>query len=175
MAAVQRGLEAVIVNPTVVMGQRDTYLQNSRIILEVARGRIPLIPPGGINVVDALDLARGHLLAFEAGRPGERYLLAGHNVSNVALANEIAEVLSVRPPRGAIPLALITPMAQVLDTANRVWPRPLPLSGDLLRMGARCLYADNSKAVGELGFSVTPLRVTIEGAVSWLREEGHLA
>lgn len=175
MAAVQRGLKAIIVNPTVVMGRRDTYLQNSRIILEVAQGRIPLVPPGGINVVDATDLAWGHLRAFEKGRPGERYLLAGHNVSNVALASAIAEVLGVRPPRGVIPRALIAPAARVLDGANRVSPRRLPLSGDLLRMGARSLYADNSKAVQELGFSVTPLPATIESAVDWLRAEGHLA
>lgn len=174
VAGVERGLEATIVNPTVVMGPRDTYLQNSRIILEVARGRLPLVPPGGINVVDALDLAWGHLQAWERGRPGERYLLAGHNVSNIELAREIAAVLGVRPPRGVIPPAVVAPLARLVDGANGVSPRPLPLSGDLLRMGARYLYASNDKAVRELGFSVTPLRATIEGAVAWLRAEGHL-
>lgn len=175
LAGVERGLEAIIVNPAVVMGRRDTYLQNSRIILEVARGRLPLVPPGGMNVVDAQDLAWGHLRAFERGRPGERYLLAGHNVTNLDLGREIAAVLRVRPPRGAIPPAVVAPVARVVDAANRVSPRRLPLSGDLLRMGARYWYADNSKAVRELGFSVTPLRATIEGAVEWLRAAGHLA
>ncbi len=63
--AVELGLHAVIVNPTVVLGPRDVTLTNSQIILEVQRGRVPLVPPGGINVVDAVDLGRGHLQALQ--------------------------------------------------------------------------------------------------------------
>lgn len=173
-AAAALGLHAVIVNPGVVMGPRDVNLLNSRIILEVAKGRLPLIPPGGINVVDAQDVANGHLLALEKGRAGERYLLVGHNVSNRQLTREVAAVLGVRPPRGDIPRPLIYPLAKMVDGANRLAPRPLPLSGDVLRMGARFFYADNRKAVAELGFQVTPLRQTIQQAVDWLHEEGHL-
>lgn len=172
--AVARGLHAVIVNPSVVLGPRDVTLNNSRIILEVQRGRIVLVPPGGINVVDAIDLARGHLLALEKGRPGERYLLTGHNVTNLQLAREVAAVLGVRPPLGNLPRPLVRPLAWLLDGANRLWPRRLPLSGDVLRLGARYAYADNSKAVRELGFTVTPLRETIRRAVDWLRREGYL-
>lgn len=169
--AVAHGLHAVIVNPTVVLGPRDVTLTNSQIILEVQRGRVPLVPPGGINVVDAVDLGRGHLLALQHGRPGERYLLAGHNISNLDLTRRIAEVLAVRPPKGTIPRALIGPLGAALDGANRLSPRRLPLSGDVLRFGSRFIYADNGKAVSELGFTATPLRETLERAVAWLREE----
>lgn len=172
--AVQQGLHAVIVNPSVVIGPRDVTLANSQIILEVQRGRVPLVPPGGINVVDSIDLAQGHLLALDKGRPGERYLLAGHNVPIVELTVLIGTVLGVRPPRGAIPRRLIGPLAAALDGANRLAPRPLPLSGAVLRMGSRFIYADNQKAVRELGFSATPLRETIERAVQWLRGQGRL-
>lgn len=172
--AVGLGLHAVIVNPTVVIGPRDVTLTNSQIILEVQRGRVPLAPPGGINVVDALDLGRGHLQALQRGRSGERYLLAGHNVSNLDLTRRIAAVLAVRPPRGNIPRSLIRPLGALLDGANRLSPRRLPLSGDVLRFGSRFIYADNSKAVAELGFTATPLETTIEQAVAWLRTEGVL-
>jgi dihydroflavonol-4-reductase len=172
--AVRQGLHAVIVNPSVVIGPRDVTLANSQIILEVQRGRVPLIPPGGINVVDSLDLAQGHLQAMERGRPGERYLLAGHNVPNIEVTNMIGAVLGVRPPRGTLPRRLIGPLAAVLDGANRLSPRPLPLSGDVLRMGSRFIYADNRKAVQELGLSVSPLQQTIERAVQWLRTQGEL-
>lgn len=173
-SAVKQGLHAVIVNPSVVIGPRDVTLANSQIILEVRRGRVPLVPPGGINVVDSIDLARGHLLALNKGRPGERYLLAGHNILNVELAKTIGEILGVRPPRGVIPRRLIRPLAAALDGANRLSPRPLPLSGDVVRMGSRFLYVGNGKAVRELGFSATPLRVTIERAVEWLRSQDEL-
>ena len=173
--AIHRGLHAVIVNPSVVIGPRDVTLANSRLIIEVQRGRVPLVPPGGINVVDSIDLARGHLLALEKGRPGERYLLAGHNVSSIDLMRKIGAVLGVRPPRGTIPRRLIGPLATALDGASRLSPRPLPLSGDVLRFGARFIYADNQKAVRELGFAVRPLENTIERAVAWLRAVGAIS
>jgi len=169
LGAVRRGLHAVIVNPSVVLGPRDATLYNSRIILEVQAGRLPLVPPGGINVVDALDVARGHLLALERGRPGERYLLAGHNLPLLSLARQIAAVLGVRGPAGVIPQPLIGPLAAALDGANRVSPRRLPLAGDVLRFGSRFIYADNRKAMAELGWTVTPLGETIDRAVAWLR------
>lgn len=173
-AAVSQGLHAVIVNPSVVLGPRDVTLANSRLILEVQRGRVPLVPPGGINVVDATDLAQGHLLALERGRVGERYLLAGHNIANLALMQEIGAVLGVRPPRGVIPRPLIGVGAAVLDGLNRLAPRPLPLSGDVLRFGSRFAYADNRKAVRDLGWSVRPLSETIQRSVAWLRTVGAL-
>ena len=174
LGAVRRGLHAVIVNPSVVLGPRDATLYNSRIILEVQAGRLPLVPPGGINVVDALDVARGHLLALERGRPGERYLLAGHNVALLDLTRRIADVLGVRAPAGVIPPPLIGPLAAALDGLNRVSPRRLPLAGDVLRFGSRFIYANNRKAMAELGWTVTPLGETIERAVAWLRAEGAL-
>ncbi|MFZ2360597.1 MAG: NAD-dependent epimerase/dehydratase family protein [Anaerolineae bacterium] len=174
LGAVQRGLHAVIVNPSIVLGPRDVTRYNSRVILEVQAGRLPLVPPGGINVVDALDVARGHLLALERGRPGERYLLAGHDITLLDLTRRIAALLGVRPPAGAIPRPLVGPLAAALDGANRVSPRRLPLAGDVLRFGSRFIYADNRKAVAELGWTVTPLADTIEGAVAWLRAEGAI-
>jgi dihydroflavonol-4-reductase len=172
--AVRRGLHAVIVNPSLVLGPRDVTLYNSRIIREVQAGWLLLAPPGGVNVVAAQDVARGHLLALEKGRPGERYLLAGHNVSALYLARQIATVLGVRGPAGVMPERLIGPLAAVLDGANRLSPRRLPIPGDVLRFGSRFIYADNRKAVAELGWAVTPLDETIRRAVAWLREVGVL-
>jgi dihydroflavonol-4-reductase len=172
--AVRRGLHAVIVNPSVVLGPRDATRYNSRIILEVQAGRLPLVPPGGVNVVDALDAARGHLLALERGQPGERYLLAGHNVTTLHLMRRIAAVLGVRGPAGVIPERLVGPLAAALDAANRLSPRRLPIAGDVLRFGSRFIYADNRKALAELGWTVTPLEETIRRAVAWLRVVGAL-
>ncbi len=172
--AVEQGLHAVIVNPSVVIGPRDASLYNSRIILEVQRGLARIVTPGGVNVVDALDVAEGHLLALERGRPGERYFLGGHNLPIRQLVGEIANLLGSRPPLATIPVPLIEPLARLIDGANRLLPRPLPISGQILRMTARNLYADNSKAIRELGWQVTPLRQTLQRAIDWLRREGHL-
>lgn len=170
--AIFRGLDAVIVNPSVVLGPRDSALYNSRIILQTQRGHMRWLPGGGINVVDARDVARGHLLALEKGRLGQRYLLTGHNVSLLDLGHKISAVLGVSGPMGVIPHALIFPLAAAIDGLNRVSPRRLPVAGDVLRFGDRFFYADNSKAVNELGFEVTPLMETLETTVAWLRKLG---
>ena len=173
--AVQRGLHAVIVNPSIVLGPRDATLYNSQILLNIQAGRLPFVPPGGINVVDALDVAAGHLLALEKGRPGQRYLLVGHNVTLYYLARQIAASLGVRGPLGVIPDPLIGPLAAALDQANRLSPRRLPLAGDVLRFGSRFIYADNAKALAELGWTVTPLPETIGRAIAWLRAVGAIS
>ncbi|HNS01144.1 MAG TPA: SDR family NAD(P)-dependent oxidoreductase [Anaerolineae bacterium] len=172
--AVRAGLHAVIVNPSIVLGPRDVTLYNSQILLNIQARRLPLVPPGGINVVDALDVATGHLLALDKGRPGQRYLLVGHNVTLFYLASQIAASLGVRGPRGVLPDPLIGPLAAALDQANRLSPRRLPLAGDVLRFGSRFFYASNAKAKAELGWQVTPLEETIERAIAWLRATGAL-
>lgn len=185
-AAVRHGLDAVIVNPSVLIGPRDISLYNSQIILELSRQRIPVLPPGGINMVAVRDVGQGHLLALQNGRPGERYLLAGHNVSDMDLAQLICSLIGARSPLGTIPRPLIGPLAWALDGANTLWSRMhsdgrtpskgrLPISGDVLRFGSRFFYADNSKAIRELGLTITPLQQTVELAVAWLREQGHLS
>jgi dihydroflavonol-4-reductase len=173
--AVGRGLHAVIVNPSAVIGPRDVNAAKRGIVLDVAKGRIRVVPPGGINVVDVMDVAQGHVLALEKGRPGERYLLAGHNIPLIDVVRLASNVLGVRPPLGEIPRSLIKPMAGLLDAVHRLAPQALPLSGDMLRMGSRYVYADNRKAVVELGWTVTPLDETIGRAVAWLREVGALS
>jgi dihydroflavonol-4-reductase len=82
--------------------------------------------------------------------------------------------LGVRGPAGVIPERLIGPLAATLDAANRLSPRRLPIAGDVLRFGSRTIYADNRKAVAELGWTATPLDETIRRAIAWLRKVGAL-
>lgn len=171
---IERGLDAVIVNPTVPIGPHDVNLYISRIILETFRGRALFVPPGGINVVDVGDVAQGHIMALEKGRRGERYLLGGHNITNLELIKKIAIALGVRPPIGNIPRSLVQPLAWLIDIVNSLSPYRLPLSGDILRMGSLYFYADRRKAADELGLPLTPLKDTIERSIEWLREENHL-
>lgn len=172
--AIFRGLHAVIDNPSVVLGPRDSALYNSRILLQTQRGHLRWVPAGGINVVDARDVARGHLLALEKGRLGHRYLLTGHNVSLLELVQQVATVLGAPQPRGIIPQPLIAPLAAVIDGLNRISPWRLPVAGDVLRFGNRFFYADNRKAVNELGFAPVPLTETLTNTVRWLRQLGAM-
>ncbi len=167
-AAVAAGLDAVIVNPVGVMGQRDVYFVGGEILRQASKGRLLAVPPGGMNFVSARAVGLGHVLAAERGLSGERYILAGDNVTYLELGHLVAEVVGCRPPRYILPPRWIEPLATVLDGLKRLGVNP-GMEGDQLRLGAFNLYFDGSKAERELGFPHVPLRAAIEEAWTWYR------
>ncbi|MCH8961424.1 MAG: SDR family NAD(P)-dependent oxidoreductase [Bacteroidetes bacterium] len=98
---IAEGLDAVIVNPSLVFGVGRPG-ENTRLIAERIRdGKIPATPGGGTNVVDVEDVAAGHRQAMRHGKTGERYLLGGENISWKTIFGTLAEALGVAPPRRA--------------------------------------------------------------------------
>ncbi len=172
-AAVASGLDVVIVNPVSVIGQRDVYFVGGEIIRQARRGRLLAVPPGGTSFVSARAVGLGHVLAAERGLSGERYLLAGDNVTYMELAQTIAEVIGCKPPRYVIPPRWIEPLARVLDGLARAGIH-VGIEGNQLRLSALPLYFDGSKAERELGFPHVPLRAAVEEAWTWYRAHGLL-
>lgn len=171
---VAQGLPAVIVNPTVILGPRDVNLGSDSLIVGVYKKQLPFVLPGGVNVIGVTDVAAGHLLAAAHGRVGERYLLGGQNVSVPAFARLIGEVIGVPAPTLVIPRGAVAPLAALTGLANRISPWPLPVTADLIRLGAQPFYFDPSKAIQELGLPQTPLRQVVQEAFAWLHEQGYL-
>jgi len=167
-AAIAAGLDAVIVNPVGVIGQRDVYFVGGEILRQASRGRLIVVPPGGTNFVSARAVGLGHVLAAERGLCGERYILAGDNATYLELGHLVAEVVGCKPPRYVLPARAIGPVAAVLDALKRVGLSP-GIEGDQLRLGAFPLYFEGSKAERELGFPHVPLRAAIEEAWTWYR------
>jgi dihydroflavonol-4-reductase len=172
--AVARGLSAVIVNPASVFGAGDHYLNTGRIVVEYGRGRIPVVPPGGMCVVDVDAVTQGHLLAAERGRAGERYILGGENLSHRQVAATVAAVAGVRAPQLVVPRRLLGPAAVVVDAFSRVSPWPAPINGEQLKLSGVDFYFDSSKAVHELGYPIMPFRAAVEKAYRWYKEHGYL-
>jgi dihydroflavonol-4-reductase len=172
--AVERGLDAVIVNPASVFGAGDHYLNTGRIVIEYGRGRIPFAPPGGMCVVDVDAVVQGHLLAAERGRAGERYILGGENLSHCQIAATIAEVAGVRAPPIVLPRVLIGPSALAVDAFNRVSPWAPLINGEQIWLSGLEFYFASSKAVRELGYPLLPFRAAIEKAYRWYQAHGHL-
>jgi dihydroflavonol-4-reductase len=171
--AIQDGLEAVIVNPSAVFGAGDVNRTYSSILLAVARGRIPFCPPGGLNAVHIDDVVQGHLAAIQRGRPGERYILGGENLSLARLLAITAEVVGRRPPRLVPPTWLLRGLALPIDLLSRV--TPFPVDADLLRLAGYYFYYDTRKAQTELGLTQPrPYRLAAEHALAWYRQQGLL-
>jgi dihydroflavonol-4-reductase len=172
--AVARGLEAVIVNPGTVIGAGDHYMVSGSIVVEMARGRMPAVPPGGMPVVDIDAVVQGHLAAAARGRVGERYVLNGENLSHHALASIVGGVIGKRPPRLVLPRWMLPPLAAVIDLFNRISPRPPLISGDQIRVGGANIFFDPAKAVRELDMPLLPIRAAVEKAHRWYRDHGYI-
>jgi len=171
---VAQGLSAVIVNPTVILGPRDVNLGSVSLLVGVYKRQLPFVLPGGVNAIGVADVAAGHLLAAARGQSGDRYLLGGQNLSVPDFARLIGDVIGVPAPTLVLPRASVTPLAALVGLANRVSPWPLPVTADLIRLGAEPFYFDPSKAIRELGLPQTPLRQVIQEAFDWLRAQGYL-
>jgi len=168
--AVAQGLDVVIVNPASVIGKRDVNFVGGEIVRAVNRGMFVAAPPGGMGVVCATAVGKGHVLAAERGRTGERYILNGENLSHRALTALVAAVVGARPPLVTIPRALMKPATALVDLWNAVRRNPSLISGSQMRLSAYDMYFDGGKAERELGFVPGAAREAVVEAWDWYRE-----
>lgn len=170
------GADVTIVNPASVIGPGDWKpTPTGQILVDFLRGRMPCYVDTGLNFVDVRDVAAGHLLAFERGQAGRRYIL-GNREGNRSLREflELAgEIAGRRAPRVKIPYAVAW-MAGAVSTfmADHVTHAPpgVPLAG--VKMSRHRMFFDPSRAVAELGLPQTPLATTVRDAVEWFRARG---
>jgi dihydroflavonol-4-reductase len=171
----ERGIEVVITNPASVYGPgpwQGTGLD--RAIRDAIRGRLPAVPPGGMTLVLADDVAAGHLAAFDRGRPGERYILAdGYASLRELLALAVAEAGRGRVPP-TMPLALAKGMARAGEAVASVIRRPPLLGSGQLTFMLWQARASNERARRELDIEFTPLPEGVARTVRWMTETGRL-
>jgi len=148
---------AVVVNPTAPIGEGDRKpTPTGRMVAGVAAGRIrAYVPTTGLNVVDVRDVARGHALALERGRPGDRYLLGGVNLPLGELFAAIADLAGRSRPRLRVPYAVAVAAAGA-GFANR----------DEVRLARLPMYFSSTKAETELGYRPGPVEPALARAVS---------
>jgi dihydroflavonol-4-reductase len=157
LTAAAEGLEALCVNPTTPIGEGDLApTPTGRMVRGVASGRYrATLRGGGLNLVDVRDVARGHVLALERGRAGERYLLGGVDLTLAEVFALIARAAHRRPPRLELPYAAAWVLAQV-GLANRH-------QVSLARLPA---WFSSAKAERELGYEHASVGPAIERAVA---------
>ncbi len=169
------GLPAVIVHPSAPVGPRDVKpTPTGRMILEAAMGRMPAYVDTGLNVVHVDDVARGHLLAFEKGVVGDRYILGGEDMSLKYILDEIAAITERPAPRVRLPHNLILPVALVAEAWTRLSGGGEPfVTVDGVRMAKKRMYFSSAKARRELGYGPRPARQALADAIAWFRENGY--
>ncbi|NVB42268.1 NAD-dependent epimerase/dehydratase family protein [Pseudenhygromyxa sp. WMMC2535] len=174
--AVAAGLDAVIVNPTGVIGPVDFGPSRlGEVLINLATGRLPALLEGGFDFVDVRDVALGALAAGERGRAGEGYILAGSWHSLVELAAHVEAVCGRRAPSMVSPMWLArvgVPFAEALAKLSEREPLVTHESLDVL-LSHRSI--SSAKAREELGYSTRSLRETVTDALAWFEARGDLA
>jgi dihydroflavonol-4-reductase len=176
LEAARSGLSVVIVNPSTPVGAGDIKpTPTGQLVLDAAAGRMPAYVDTGLNIVHVDDVAAGHLLAYERGKSGERYILGGQDMTLREILWVIAALVGRTPPAIRLPYAAILPLAYVAEAFARVSGRSGRLTLEGLRMSRKRMYFSSVKAAQELGYHWRPPQAAFEDAVRWFRERGLLS
>jgi dihydroflavonol-4-reductase len=147
--AVALGLDAVIVNPALVIGAGDLNRIAGDVLIRVAKRGIPIVVEGGLNLIHIDDVVRCHLAALERGKSGERYILGSENVTHVQYLGMAAAAAGVRAPSLILPTALVRSLRAPVTRINKVLS--LPINGQMLEQAGYFIYFDVARAENELG------------------------
>ena len=172
--AMERGLDAVIVNPASILGRYDRTGW-ARIIRLVHERRLPGVPSGKASFCHAAEVARAHIAAAERGRRGENYLLGGTDASFLELVRVIGEVAGRPVPARPTPARLLRFAARVQTLLAAVTGKRPALTPETVGLMTREMQCDSGKAVRELGYRAAPLSAMVRESYDWLRQEGFIA
>jgi dihydroflavonol-4-reductase len=172
----ERGLPAVIVNPSTPIGPGDVRpTPTGRIIVEAAMGHIPAFVDTGLNLVHVDDVASGHLTALRHGKIGERYILGGQNVLFSQMLANIAGLVGRRAPRVRLPWQALVPVAFAAEATASFTGREPFATLDGLYMARHRMFFTSAKAEQALVYRSRPYTQAIEDALRWFRDHGYLS
>ena len=174
--AARAGLSVVIVNPSTPVGPGDIKpTPTGQLVLDAACGRMPAYVDTGLNIVHVDDVAAGHLMAFERGHAGERYILGGEDMSLQTILAQIAGLTGRKPPRIRLPYGVVLPMAYLAEGFAKLSGRTGRLTLEGVRMSRKRMFFSSDKAVRDLGYRWRPPQEAFADALRWFRERGLLA
>ena len=163
---VAMGLDAVMVNPSIIMGVGRLSENTMQIADRIARRNLPFRPKGGTNVVDVRDVASGIVNAFQSGKTGQRYILAGHNMSWEDILETMGSALGTIPPRRTLPRPVMMSVAGVMEFGAFLFRLPAVITRENVRLSMSVSCYDNSRSRSELGMSYRPFSETAH----WISE-----
>jgi len=170
----KEGLPAVIVNPSTPLGPNDIRpTPTGQLIVDAATGRMPAYVDTGLNFVHVEDVAEGHLLAFEKGRLGTRYILGGENLSLRALLERLSAITGRPAPRIKLAHWAILPVAYGMEGWARLAGTTPRVTVDGVKLARKHMYFSSARAHAELGYAPRPVEQALEDAVAWFRAHGY--
>jgi dihydroflavonol-4-reductase len=172
MKAVRQGLQAVILNPGMILGERDVNLNGGSMLLDIRNGKMPICPPGGNGVCDADEVAKAHIAAAGHGTVGERYIVAGVNVTFKEIFETVADVVGGKAPSLYVPAGLAHAVGKTFDFISTFTKKEPDITFDKAFWSSCKNYYSSKKAQDQLGFEFVPIRVSIEKCYNWYLKQG---
>jgi dihydroflavonol-4-reductase len=164
-------VELVIVNPSLLLGPGDDRLSSTRDVVSFLARDVPVTPAGGLNIVDARDVAAALPAAMERGRSGERYLMGGHNWSFADYFGRLARLTKVPAPWLRAPKGPLSYYAtQVQAAVYKKIGRTPPVEPAAVQMASYFWYFDSTKAARDLGFQARDAADTLFDTVAYIRK-----
>ncbi len=174
--SVSKGLNALVINPTAVVGPYDfkgSYLGQA--LIKIYQNKLPMLVPGGYDWVDVRDIVEGSISAISKGRIGEKYILSGHYLSLKELSLLIGKVSNKRTPRFIAPLFLAKiglPFIKLYSIITKDHPLYTGESLHILKNSNK--FISNEKAQKELGYKPRDLYGTLNEAFDWYKQNGFI-
>lgn len=173
--AARAGQHVMILNPTTPVGTGDAKpTPTGRIIVDFMNGRFPAYVDTGLNLVNVDEVARMHAVALERGRPGERYILGGENLTLKQILDRLSTITGLPSPTMKVPHAVAMTFAFFDEMiTGRLRGKEPRATVEAVRMGQKMMFASSAKAERELGFEVRPVYGSLRAAVDWFTAHGY--
>lgn len=176
LEAGRKGASVVVVNPTTPIGEFDIKpTPTGRIVVDFLKRKFPAYVDTGLNLADVKEVARGHLLAMEKARPGERYILGGENLTLKQILDKLAAMTGLSSPTMKAPHAVAMGFA-IFDQffTGIIMGKEPRATIDAVKMGRKKMFASSAKAERELGYKVLPVEDALRRAVAWFQAHGYV-
>jgi dihydroflavonol-4-reductase len=170
------GANVVVVNPTTPIGEYDIKpTPTGRIVVDFLKRKFPAYVDTGLNLADVKEVARGHLLAMEKARPGQRYILGGENLTLKQILDKLSVLTGLPAPTMKVPHMVAMGFA-VFDQfiTGTILGKEPRATIDAVKMGRKKMFASSAKAERELGYKIIPVENALRRAVDWFQEHGYV-
>lgn len=168
-------LDVVTVHPAAPVGPRDIKpTPTGRMVLDAARGRMPVYVDTGLDIVHVDDVARGHRLAYEKGTRGRHYVLGGDNLSLREILARIADITGHRGPWMRVPHAVVMPSAYAAEAWARIVQHEPGITVAGAKLARKHMYFSHQRAARELDYQPRTARDALSDAIDWFSDNGYL-
>jgi dihydroflavonol-4-reductase len=168
------GQHVVLLNPTTPIGPGDWKpTPTGRIIVDFLNRKFPAYVDTGLNLVDVDEVARMHLVALDRGRPGERYILGGENLTLKQILDRMSAITGLPSPTRKVPHSVAMAFAFFDENiTGRMLGKEPRATVEAVRMGKKMMFASSQKAEHELGFRALPVYNALRSAIDWFVANG---